>query len=128
MADVFISYAREDREFAQRLANVLKANSFSVWWDLDLIGGDNYRAKIYTIIGEVSRVLVLWSKDSIRSAWVIDEASEAKGLGKLIPLSIDGSRPPLGFGDLHTISCTDFNSALHQLVASITAGSGHMAA
>jgi hypothetical protein len=33
MTDVFISYAREDRETAAKLAKVLEDQGYSVWWD-----------------------------------------------------------------------------------------------
>jgi hypothetical protein len=40
MSDIFISYAREDRETAQRLAETLKAHGWSVWWDTRLKAGE----------------------------------------------------------------------------------------
>ncbi len=41
MADVFISYKREDRELAERLAHALEQLGFDVWWDFDLLAGDS---------------------------------------------------------------------------------------
>jgi TIR domain/Caspase domain len=102
--DVFISYSREDRQFAQRLAQALEKEGFSVWWDWDLIGGANYRAEIRSIINEAKKAIVLWSRHSVESGFVIDEATEAKKLGKLIPVLIDQCEAPFGFGDLHTIT------------------------
>jgi hypothetical protein len=125
MADVFISYAREDRAFAERLASALRQNHISVWWDWDLIGGANYRIKIREAIVEAKKVLVLWSTCSINSAFVLDEASYAKKLGKLIPLSIDGSEPPFGFGDLHTIELENaVGSNVAPIIAAIEDDSG----
>ncbi len=104
MTDIFISYAREDRPFAAKVAKALTERGFKVWWDWELIGGDNYRFRIREVIGEAKKTIVLWSKRSTVSAFVVDEASEAKKFAKLIPVSIDGSPPPFGFGDLHTIA------------------------
>ncbi len=39
MSDIFISYAREDREIAGRLAGALEAAGWSVWWDSKLRAG-----------------------------------------------------------------------------------------
>ncbi len=33
MADIFLSYASEDRERVQPLAEVLEGQGYSVWWD-----------------------------------------------------------------------------------------------
>jgi TIR domain len=119
MSDVVISYAREDQDFAVRLASALNEYGISVWLDLDLMPGDAYRAKIPAAIIAAKKVLVLWSKQSTESSWVLDEALKARRLGKLIPLSIDGSDPPLGFGDLNTTTCKNIKTALPRIVAAI---------
>ncbi len=33
MADIFLSYASADRDWAKRLAAVLAGRGWSVWWD-----------------------------------------------------------------------------------------------
>lgn len=119
MTDIFISYAREDRDVAGRIAEALTERGFKVWWDWELIGGDNYRFKIREVIGQAKKSIVLWSRHSIMSAFVIDEASEAKKHGKLIPVSIDGSDPPFGFGDLHTIALDAPRIDVEALVAAL---------
>ena len=55
MADVFISYAREDRQWVEKLAEQLQAEGFSVWWDWDLLVGKRYRE---TIDAEEVRMLI----------------------------------------------------------------------
>ncbi len=117
--DIFISYAREDRALAHRLAHALEQEGFKVWWDWDLIGGTNYRAKIREVIAEAKKAIVLWSRHSVVSGFVIDEATEAKKLGKLVPVSVDETDPPFGFGDLHTIVLREPELEIEAIVAAL---------
>lgn len=117
--EVFISYAREDREHAHAVADALQKQGYTVWWDWKIVGGADFRTEIGKALERSEKVIVLWSKQSIRSAFVIDEASEAKKTGKLVPLSIDGSSPPFGFGNLHTISIEDLAAGIGSVVAAL---------
>ncbi len=116
---VLISYSREDRDVAASLAKLLEQEKFSTWWDWQIIGGTNYRQAIGGAIAKADKVIVLWSEHSVTSDFVIDEAARAKLAGKLIPVSIDGSEPPLGFGALHTLSMPDWSCLSPELVASL---------
>jgi adenylate cyclase len=51
--------------------------------------------------------VVAWSANAVRSRWVADEADLALETGKLLPISLDGTRSPMGFRQLQTI---DFSS------------------
>jgi hypothetical protein len=42
MADIFISYAREDLATAQRLAEALRACGWSVFWDRRIPAGQRF--------------------------------------------------------------------------------------
>jgi hypothetical protein len=42
MADVFISYAKADRPLALKLAAMLEAEGWKVWWDTSLAIGDDF--------------------------------------------------------------------------------------
>ena len=110
MADVFISYARTDRDAAAALAAWLEAQGFAVWWDSALAGGENFSRRIEQELAAASAVVVLWSRAASGSDWVRDEAATAKAAGKLVPASIDGSAPPLGFQGLHTIPLPDWRA------------------
>ncbi len=70
---------------------------------LEFLGGEQFRAAITQQLHDLDKVIVLWTQHSISSAFVIDEASRARETGKLVPISISNTKPPLGFGDLHTI-------------------------
>jgi len=108
MADVFISYARTDRDAAAAVAASLEAHGCSVWWDSSLAGGENFSRRIEQELAAAAAVVVLWSQAAAGSDWVRDEAATAKAAGKLVPASIDGSQPPLGFQGLHTIPLLDW--------------------
>lgn len=103
MGQVFLSYAREDLDRAKRVASALEKAGFSVWWDRHLSGGSEYSREIEQALKAAAAVVVLWSRVSVNSAWVRDEAAKGRDSGRLIPATLDGTEPPLGFGQLHTI-------------------------
>ena len=94
---IFLSYAHADKARAQRLASVLEQAGFTVWWDAMIEGGSRFARSIDEALAKADAVIVLWSKTSIESDWVRDEASDARDRHRLVPVSIDGSHPPLGF-------------------------------
>ncbi len=100
---VFLSYARADQAQATKLANALQAAGFKVWWDELIEGGAEFAKAIETALIDCDAVIVVWSKSSITSDWVRDEAAKGRDLHKLVPLSLDRVEPPLGFGQYHAI-------------------------
>lgn len=106
MGKIFISYSSPDRELAQHIAKLLEDAGHLVWWDAELLGGDEFRAEIANKLRESTHVIVIWTANSVRSTWVQDEAEEAKEAGRLIPVlhpDIKRSDVPLGFRHLHFI-------------------------
>ena len=77
MPDVFISYAREDRERARVLAEALQARGWSVWWDRKIVAGQTFDETIEQQLETAKSVVVLWSEHSIGSEWVRNEAGLA---------------------------------------------------
>lgn len=69
-------------------------------------------------------MLVLWSRTSLQSAWVQDEAAEGRDSGRLVPAVIDRSKPPLGFRQYQAIDLSGWKGrgnaaaidALHRAV------------
>ncbi len=110
MADAFLSYAREDESQARRLAAALKGRGWSVWWDRQLLTGQHFRSSIEQQLKDARCVVVLWSKASIGSAFVQDEAAEGLHEGKLLPVIIDeGVKPPIGFRGAHAADLSDWD-------------------
>ncbi|MEP9388241.1 toll/interleukin-1 receptor domain-containing protein [Mesorhizobium sp. KR9-304] len=119
MFDVFISYAREDAAHAKRLYDALCARGLTVWWDGSLLGGQDFRKSIPDILRGVKRVVVIWSKNSVGSDFVRDEADAARQDGKLVPISIDDAAPPMGFRGIHTIKAKSIDESIDSIVAAI---------
>jgi tetratricopeptide (TPR) repeat protein len=103
MAGVFLSYDRDDSDRARHFARVLEAAGHTVWWDLHVRGGAQFGKVIEEALKAADAVVVLWSKNSIESPWVKDEASAGRDSGRLVPVAIDGTEPPLGFRQFQTI-------------------------
>jgi tetratricopeptide (TPR) repeat protein len=101
MADIFISYSREDHDRVRPLAEALSARGFVVWWDRALAAGDDYAAIIARELEVAKAVVVVWSASSSTSAWVRDEAARARETARLVPVRIDAVEAPLGFGQVH---------------------------
>ena len=100
---IFLSYAHADARCADQLASALTARGYTVWWDNLIEGGAQFAKSIRTALESADVVVVLWSKSSIESDWVADEAAQGRDRKRLVPLSLDGSQPPLGFRQYQTI-------------------------
>lgn len=97
MAHIFLSYAREDQEFAVRLAKVIEARGETVWWDRDVPPGKTFDDVIEEALKDAYAVIVLWSSHSVTSNWMRAEADEALRRGMLVPVLMEEVRPPLAF-------------------------------
>jgi hypothetical protein len=97
MADVFLSYSQADRNRAKQIADALSAKGWSVWWDVSLVAGVHFRSKIAEELQAARCVAVLWSKASLKSDFVVDEAEDGKRRGVLVQVLIEDVRPPHGF-------------------------------
>jgi TolB-like protein/tetratricopeptide (TPR) repeat protein len=109
MASLFLSYARQDSARARELVGVLEADGHEVWWDERIPGGDQFAEAIERALANADAVIVLWTEASARSAWVRDEASAARDNGRLVPATLDGSQPPLGFRQFQTIDLSKWD-------------------
>ncbi len=109
MADVFISYRKADRARAQALANALKIQNLDVWWDTALETGQTFDEKIQAVLEQCKAVIVLWSKESVKSDWVRAESSIGRERGILVPVMIQPVNIPVPFNLLHTADLIGWN-------------------
>ncbi|WP_160595260.1 TIR domain-containing protein [Qipengyuania aquimaris] len=124
MADIFISYAHGDRDTIGKLAGALEVRGYSVWWDREIAAGSEFSLVIEQELQSADAVVVAWSERSLGSHWVRDEADFAREQGKLLPLSLDGSLPPLGFRQIHAVNFRGWDGdpshrAIDELASSI---------
>src|SRR6266542_201055 len=103
MARVFLSYAREDATAAGRLAADVEGAGHVVWWDHHIQGGSRFASEIDRELKNADAVVVLWSRTSIDSPWVQDEAAEARDSGRLVPVTLGAGKPPLGFRQFQAV-------------------------
>jgi tetratricopeptide (TPR) repeat protein len=109
MANLFLSYARDDSARLRPLAAALESGGHCVWWDQHIPGGDQFAEAIERALDEADAIIVAWSKASVHSAWVRDEAAVGRDKGRLIPVTFDGCAPPIGFRQYQTIDLSKWN-------------------
>src|SRR5215467_3266904 len=129
MSDIFISYAREDQQRAEMLAQLLGGRGWSIFWDRTIPIGKTWRETIGRELEGARCVIVLWSKISIESDWVAEEADDAKRRRVLVPVLIDDIEPPLGFRSTQAADLVDWDGteptlAFRRLMADIAARIG----
>lgn len=110
MYDIFLSYSTQDRGRLRPLFDALSRQGWSVFWDHQSIHtGENWHRKIDESINNSRCVVVVWSKQSVQSEWVLEEASKGKARNVLLPIRIDGVEPPFGFALRQTGDFTRWN-------------------
>jgi uncharacterized membrane protein YhaH (DUF805 family) len=100
MADIFVSYAREDHASAATIGRALEAQGLDVFWDSDIPPGKTWADYIEAKLAVCKVMVVLWSEHSTKSQWVREEARIGRDQRKLIPVLIEAVSVPLGFGEV----------------------------
>src|SRR6516165_879184 len=126
MSDIFISYASDDRPRAETFAHTLEGRGWSTFWDRTIPIGKTWRETIGRELNGARCVIVLWSKTSIQSSWVQEEADDAKQRGLLVPILIENVEPPIGFRSIQAAHLENWNGtesteAFRRLIADIAA-------
>lgn len=109
MSDIFLSYKSEDRPKARIIAKALEHHGYSVWWDRVIPIGQSYDDVIEEELDASRCEVVLWSKKSVKSNWVKDEAQEGYNRGILFPVFIEEVTPPLHFRRMQAAKLMDWD-------------------
>jgi hypothetical protein len=124
--NAFLSYAHEDKEFAERVAKDLMKSGINVWLDKwEIKAGDSLIKKIFTEgLSNCDIFLILISCSSAKSKWVREELdyaiiSKIEGITKIIPLIIEKCEIPSPLRPLKWVDLSnDFDAGIREIVKS----------
>ena len=108
MAEVFISYKRDQRERVRTIADLLKEEKFSVWFDASLeVGrGEGFDAEIEREVTSAYCVLVCWTQAAIRSVYVRAEAKKGLERDAFVPVLLEECTLPVPFNAIDAVDLT----------------------
>jgi hypothetical protein len=111
--NIFLSYDHDDFKKAEPLARAFEAQGWSVFWDSKISSGAEWRQKISDEISAADCVVVLWSKASLKSDWVNDEADMARRIGRILIHVIiqETVLPPLGLRGIQAADLSAWNGS-----------------
>ena len=103
LADVFISYKREERGKVEQIAAQLQTLGLSIWFDASLEGGRSFHSEIDDELRAAKIVIVCWSKSAVASNWVLSESQIGLESTKLVPVFLESCKLPPPFNSVHTL-------------------------
>lgn len=115
MADVFISYKREDRKRIEPLAQALERQGYTVWWDLEILPSQKFERQIKRELDAARCVIVVWTDRSVAddgmyaSDWVQIEANSGDARGVLLPVQLDAGRTHWRHGQIQFVALHNWN-------------------
>lgn len=102
MADVFLSYARQDKARAAPFVELLESQGWDVFWDQETRAGTMWPKVLEDELNQARCLIVLWTATSVASRWVRIEAYEALQNDKLLPIRLEAVKPPMEFRQTQT--------------------------
>jgi len=105
---LFVSYGRADSVLVRKMVDALTAAGYTVWWDDLIEAGASFAKRIEDRLETADAVVVVWSASSVKSDWVLDEAAKGRERKRLVPVTFDGSEPPLGFRQYHVVDLSNW--------------------
>ncbi|MFO1392354.1 MAG: TIR domain-containing protein [Steroidobacteraceae bacterium] len=110
MADIFVSYSRQDKTRVAPLVAALEAEGWSVWWDPDITPGEEFDTLISRELEQARALVVVWTSVSVESRWVRGEARDAADRGVLVPVRYAEAKLPIDFRAVHTTDLDGWSS------------------
>jgi CheY-like chemotaxis protein len=108
MAQVFISYKREDVDFAENVSGRLEREGFDVWADSKIAAGEEWRNAIDVAIENSVALIVIMTPEAKTSEYVTYEWAFAWGISiKVIPIML---RPTTLHPRLEALQYLDFTN------------------
>ena len=124
---LFLCHSSKDKGFVEHLAGKLLSNGFTVWYDdWEIHVGDSIVQKINEGISSSDFLLVVLSKNSVKSRWVREELSVAtlknidSKVAFILPILLEQCEiPPLLSDKKYANFSEDPNAAYKELVKAI---------
>ena len=116
---IFISYSRQDKDFALKLAEDLRAAGVEIWIDqLDIAPGVRWDDAVEEALDSCKSFMVILSPVSVKSDDVKDEIACALDAGKqIIPVFYKECKIPLRIRRLNYVDFTsDYNSGKTKII------------
>ncbi|MBM3225051.1 MAG: toll/interleukin-1 receptor domain-containing protein [Candidatus Tectomicrobia bacterium] len=93
---IFISYASEDRQYADVVTKALEAKGVAVWTERDMLPGESWEDEIAQALDAAEIILVLCSPHTLSSQWqnfemgmAVARTIETPGK-RLVPVLVQG--------------------------------------
>jgi formylglycine-generating enzyme required for sulfatase activity len=112
LADVFLSYAREDRAVAATIADALKQYGLTVFWDRKIRPGQVFEEVIERELTLANAVIVLWSSAALNSRWVRAEAEAAAEERRLISARLENVKLPFSLRTFQAVDLIGWRAEL----------------
>ena len=105
MAHIFISYSKQNHNYARKLADYLLESGFDVWIDDRIDFGSRWVGEIFTAIDGCSAFIVIMTTEAEQSEWVEKEYLHADTRHKpVFPLLLEGEIFPF-YGGSSITTC-----------------------
>ena len=93
---VFLSYTRTERDLAEAIAEVLRAEGCGVWYDRESIeSGSKWKEKLQEVLDGCDSMIALLSPHAYSSSWVREELQHAlfeqRFKNRLLPVLTGGA-------------------------------------
>jgi hypothetical protein len=113
VADVFISYKREDRSRVAIIADILSDLGLTAWFDASLISGESWETVINREVGAASAMLVCWTPQAVGSVQVMREVLLGVTRKMLAPVFLEKCVLPQGLDSKHVADLTHWDLSLN---------------
>jgi TIR domain len=104
MADIIFIYADTDGARVREICAALGKAGLVCDPDRTVPAGETYSSYMAARLAAAKAVVMCWSAAALAEERLSDEAAAARDAGKLAPVTLDGTLPPLGFGQIQTAS------------------------
>ncbi len=93
--DCMVSYKRDDESYARALVTALEQDGFRVWWDQNILPGQDIDEKVQEAIDQSRYIVLCVSPRAIKSNYVSAEVDISSG--RIIPVFIEPTDLPVGW-------------------------------